>query len=82
MTEYNIQIFKSIIEYPFTHFFLSHLCYCERCALSRIEVGEYNYFFGGSREGTYAYTDNYLSSDSGFIKDKKEHQLIAQKISK
>jgi len=82
MNEYNINIFKLIINNPFTCFFPSHLGYCETCDLSRIEVGEYKYFCGGCREGAYAYTDNYLSSDSGFIKDKKEHQLIALKISK
>lgn len=43
---------------------------------------EYKYFCGGCRARAYAYTDNYLSSDPGCIRNKKEHQLIAQKISK
>lgn len=57
MTDDSIQILKSIVDDPFTRFFLSHLGCCE------------NY-------------DAYLSSDPGCILNKKEHQLIAQKISK
>lgn len=42
---------------------------------------EYKYFCGGCRARSYAYTNNYLSPDPGCIRNKKEHQQIAQTIS-